>query len=44
MVQDHASANEANARDHTLDDARDIRLPIIHDGHYRKCCADCDQA
>jgi len=29
MVEDHAGANEADAGDHPLNDARDICLPVM---------------
>jgi hypothetical protein len=30
MVKDYAGADKPNARNDPLDDARDIRLPIMH--------------
>jgi len=44
LVKDHAGANETNARDNSLNDARDVRLPVVRDSQHCKCRADRDQA
>jgi len=31
MLKDHAGANKCNARDDTLNAARNIRLPVMRD-------------